>query len=131
MLTLLVAVKFQAISQTSDSLTCIPNSQLKKAINLIEEGKVVKEELEVSKKKIVTLEEFINHKDKIINEYGKKDSIAQRIISSYEQAVINFQAQVKNAETITKLQKKQINKLKFKKIIALALGFGAGFLIFH
>lgn len=128
---LLVAVKFQAISQTSDSVTCLPNSQLKKAINLIEQGKVYKEELEVSQKKIVKLEEFLNHKDKIINEYGKKDSIAQRIISSYEQAVINFQSQVKNAESINKIQKKQIGKLKFRKFIALALGFGAGFLIFH
>jgi hypothetical protein len=131
MLTVLVAIKLSAISQTSDSVTCLPNSQLKKAINLIEQGKVVKEELEVSKKKIITLEEFLNHKDKIINEFQKKDSLSKNVIMSYEQAVINFQAQIKNAETISKLQKKTINRLKFRKFIALGLGFGAGFLIFH
>jgi len=131
MLTLSLAVKLSGISQTSDSVTCLPNSQLKKAINLIEQGKVHKEELELSKKKIQTLEEFLTHKDKIINEYKKKDSLSQGVISSYEQAVINFQAQVKNAETINKLQKKIINKQKFRKVVALALGFGAGFLIFH
>lgn len=132
MLTLSLAVKLSSISQTSnDSVTCIPNSQLKKAINLIELGKVTKQELEITTKKVQTLEEFLNHKDKIINEFKKKDSLSQTAISSYEQAVINFQSQLKNAETINKLQKKIINKQKFRKILALGLGFGAGFLIFN
>lgn len=131
MLTLSLAVKLSSISQTSnDTVTCLPNSQLKKAINLIEEGKVVKKELEITNNKVKNLEEFLNHKDKIINEFKRKDSLSQTAISSYEQAVINFNSQLKNAENINKIQKKIINRQKFRKILALGLGFGAGFLIF-
>jgi len=130
--TLLLAIKFPSISQTSsDSVTCLPNSQLKKAINLIEEGKVYKEEAELGRTKIATLEGYVKNRQLIIKEFQKKDSISMNVISSYEQAVLNFQAQVKNAETINKIQKKIINKQKLYKALSLCLGFGAGFLVFR
>lgn len=129
---LLLAIKLPSISQTSnDSVTCIPNSQLKKAISQIELGKVFKEEAELGRTKIATLEGYVKNRELIIREFQRKDSIASNVISSYEQAVINFQSQLKNAEMMNKIQKKVINRQKFRKILALGIGFGAGFLIFN
>lgn len=121
----------QGISQTSDSVTCIPNSQLKKAINLIERGKVLEEELVYTKKTLSVLEANAATKDRLILEYAKKDTLSANVIMGYKGAVENYKKSLANAETQYQIQKIQIFRHKLKKWAALAIGFGAGFLVFH
>lgn len=121
----------KGISQNSDSITCIPNSQLKKAINLIEKGKVMEEEISLYKKNIDLLERQSTGKDKIIIEYAKKDSIAQDVISKYKKSIdLNTQT-IANLELQNKIQKRSLFRQKLKKWGTLLLGFGAGFVIFN
>jgi hypothetical protein len=131
-LTISVLLTFQAISQTSsDSITCIPNSQLKKAINLIERGKVMEQELALTKKNVSLLETNLATKDRIISEYAKKDTISANIINGYKLAVTNYQKSLANAEAQFQIQRMKLFRQKLKKWGTLAIGFGAGFLLFH
>jgi hypothetical protein len=119
----------RGISQTSDSVTCIPNSQLKKAINLIERGKVVEEELTISNKKILLLEQTNKNKDIIISEYSSKDSICQKTISGYKAMVVNLESSLSNAKSINTIDKIRNRKQKLKKWYSLIIGVGIGYLI--
>jgi hypothetical protein len=120
----------RGISQTSnDSLTCIPNSQLKKAINLIEKGKVAEEELNVSNQKILLLDESMKKKDLIIQEYSSKDSIYQKSINSYKAMVANLETSLANAKSINTIDKIRNRKQKLKKWYSLVIGVGIGYLI--
>lgn len=119
----------RGISQTSDSVTCIPNSQLKKAINLIERGKVVEEELTVSNKKILLLDQSNKNKDLIILEYSSKDSIFQKTIGGYKAMVVNLESSLSNAKSINTIDKIRNRKQKLKKWYSLIIGVGIGYLI--
>jgi hypothetical protein len=119
----------RGISQTSDSVTCIPNSQLKKAINLIERGKVVEEELTISNKKILLLEQTNKNKDIIISEYSSKDSICQKTISGYKAMVVNLESSLYNAKSINTIDKIRNRRQKLKKWYSLIIGVGIGYLI--
>lgn len=64
---LLVVTAYGAHSQTSDT-TCLPNTQLKQALKLIEQGKVDRIELEQVKGQQVQLQEIVKGKDeRIVN----------------------------------------------------------------
>ena len=133
-LIVLLLFKFSSISQTasnSDSITCIPNSQLKKAINIIETGKVVKAELNATKAKVSIQDSLLTIKDSIIIKYQKKELITSSQIEGYKMAVDNYKKSLANAELTYGIQSLKLAKQKAKKWIALAIGFGAGFLVFH
>ena len=119
----------RGISQTSDSVTCIPNSQLKKAINLIERGKVVEEELTISNKKILLLDQSNKNKDLIISEYSSKDSICQKTIGGYKAMVLNLESSLSNAKSINTIDKIRNRRQKLKKWYSLIIGVGIGYLI--
>ena len=81
----------KGISQnSSDSVTCIPNTQLRKAINLIENGKVVKKELELSNERTVLLEYRISTKDSIISQYVKKEDNWKKIDANYKTQIFHY-----------------------------------------
>lgn len=131
MLLITLLLTYRGISQTaSDSVTCIPNSQLKKAISLIELGKVHKEELDASNIKIGKLESLILTKDGIIGEYKKKDSYNDSLIVAYKGIVQNYQKTISNSEEAFSLQTKKLRREKLKKWGTLVLGVATGFLIF-
>ncbi len=125
---------FKGISQTastSDSLTTIPTAQLKKAINIIEHAKVMKEELTISKHKILVMDSLLITKDNKIIEYKIKDSLNTNIIGSYKDIVSNMNKSLANADLSYALVNLKLGREKMKKWGTLILGVGVGFLIFH
>lgn len=131
MLTVLILLQLSSISQTSkDSvLIPIPSFQLKKAINLIERGKVAEQELNLSNQKILLLDESLKKKDLIISEYATKDSTSQKTIKGYAKMVENLETSLANAKTISTIEKIRNRKQKLKKWYSLVIGVGIGFLI--
>jgi len=126
----LAAWTSKGISQnSSDSITCIPNSQLKKAINLIENGKVVKQELEITKERSVWLEYRISTKDSVISQYIYKEDNWKKIEANYKSQIFNYEEYGRNTQRIFEEQRKQIRGLKFKKWLGILAGFGIGYVI--
>lgn len=120
----------KGISQNStDSVTSIPNSQLRKAINLIENGKVVKKELELTKERSVVLEYRISVKDSVISQYEKKEANWNKIDANYKSQIFNYEDYARNSQRIFEEQRKQIRGLKFKKWVGILAGFGIGYVI--
>jgi hypothetical protein len=125
---------FKGISQTastSDSLTTIPTAQLKKAINIIENAKVMKEELGITKHKILVMDSLLITKDNKIVEYKTKDTLNNKIIGSYKEIVLNLNKNLLNSELSYGLINMKLSGEKRKKWATLVLGVGVGFLIFH
>ena len=120
----------EGISQTSnDSLVCIPQTQLKKAIVAIERGKVTQEELTLTQQKLELSEKRIFLKDSVIGELKKKNDFHLGMISSYETTIQNNTKQIGNLQQINVLQKKQTRREKYKKWIVGVLGISLGYLI--
>lgn len=120
----------KGISQNSnDSVTCIPNSQLRRAINIIENGKVVKQELEFTKERSVVLEYRIATKDSVISQYQQNEVNWKKIDANYKSQIFNYQQYTKNTQKIFEEQRKQIRGLKFKKWVGILAGFGIGYVI--
>jgi hypothetical protein len=129
-LIILVVWTSKGISQNStDSVTCIPNSQLRRAITIIENGKVVKQELELTKERSVVLEYRITTKDSIISQYQQKEVNWEKIDSNYKSRINNYQQYTKNAQSIFEEQRRQIRGLRFKKWLGILAGFGIGYVI--
>ena len=128
LITLLTA--YQGISQTSsDSVTCIPNSQLKKAINLIEKGKVVEEELVATKELLKNSETRLSVKDSIIGKYQLSENQYKAFVKNLEENVKNDSRIIYNLNTQIKLTQKIARRQKLSKYIVGILGVGIGYLI--
>jgi hypothetical protein len=118
-------------ASTSDSLTTIPTAQLKKAINIIENAKVMKEELKITNHKILVMDSLLITKDKKIVEYKVKDSLNDMVLKNYKDVVLNLSKNVLNLELSNGLINMKLSGEKRKKWATLLLGVGVGFLIFH
>lgn len=132
LITLIILVLWtsKGISQTlNDSVTCIPNVQLRKAINLIENGKVVKQELELVKERSVVLEFRISVKDSIINQYIKNENNWKKIDSNYKKTIFNYEDYTKNTQRIFEEQRSKIRHLQVKKWLGVLAGIGIGYVI--
>jgi hypothetical protein len=120
----------KSISQNlNDSVTCIPNTQLRIAINLIEKGKVTREELDSTKQLVNYLNKRITTKDSLLYRYGQKDQVWKKIDDNNKLKINNLNEVISNSNKIIDIQSKSIRRGKFGKIALLALGFGAGVLI--
>ena len=117
------------ISQTSSDTTCLPNSQLKKAINLIERGKVAEEELGHSKQLVTVLENKVTVKDSVINKLFAEKDIYTALIKNFEQEVANDKNIIKNLEKSITLEKRISRKQKLSKWVVGLAGIGLGLLI--
>jgi hypothetical protein len=127
---ILVLMTSKGISQNSnDSVTCIPNYQLRKAINLIEQGKVAQEELDSTKQLVVYLNKRINTKDSILLRYGQKDQYWKKIDGVNKEKIGNLNKVIDNQNKVIGIQSKSIRRGKIGKFAMLALGFGAGIII--
>jgi 3-deoxy-D-arabino-heptulosonate 7-phosphate (DAHP) synthase len=85
MLTVLTAL--EGLSQTSDT-TCIHNEHLKTALKLIEQGKIDRADLELTRERESQLQGIVKGKDTVIN-------ILTSRVSNYEKQTINYERQLK------------------------------------
>jgi hypothetical protein len=122
-------MKSQVISQTYDSSTLIPNSQLRKAINLIENGKIVQEELTLTKEREKYLENRLKIKDSILFHFATKEQYYKKIDSNYKIEIGNFKQVISNDKLIYNLQSAKMVGLKRKKWLFLAIGSISTYLI--
>ena len=126
----LVLMTSKGISQNSnDSVTCIPNYQLRKAINLIEQGKVAQEELDSTKQLVVYLNKRITTKDSILLRYGQKDQYWKKIDGVNKEKIGNLNQVIDNQNKVIGIQSRSIRRGKLGKVAMLMLGLGTGFLI--
>jgi len=122
----------KGISQNlNDSVTCIPNYQLRLAINIIEKGKVTQEELDSTKQLVTYLNTRIFKKDSILMLYSQRDINWKKIDDINKQKISNLNQVINNSNKIIDIQAKSIRRGKFGKIALLVLGFGAGIFISH
>lgn len=123
-------MNLKGISQNlNDSVTCIPNYQLRKAINLIEKGKVTQEELDSTKQLVLFLNKRIATKDSILLRYGQKDQYWKKIDGVNKEKIGNLNTIVDNQNKVINIQSRSIKRGKFGKIALLVLGFSTGILI--
>jgi len=130
----LILATLTSISQTaSDSITCLPNSKLRKAIKEIENCKIVKEELTLTQTSVGLLENRVAVKDSIINTYALKDSIAGVRFGLYEESIRNLKKQVANEQAISTIYAVKLKTAKINKWIfggsGLLIGLGALFIL--
>lgn len=118
----MIITKFQATSQTYDSLISIPASKLRIAINLIEKSKVTQEELDLTKEKVKTLEQRVVYKDSIIYRFGQKDQYWKKLDSNHNIQINNLKQVVDNDSKIFHIQATQIKNQKRQKWLYLILG---------
>jgi len=127
-----ILTAFRGISQTSnDSITCLPNSQLKAAIVKIEQGKIVKQELDFTNEKVSLLETRIVLKDSIITFLREKDALNNKMMWSFEDTIDNYKKIVDNLELKYKIQRTIARRQKLAKWGTFIAGLGGGYLIFR
>lgn len=127
-----ILTAFRGISQTSnDSVTCLPNSQLKAAIVKIEQGKIVKQELDLTNQKVNLLEGRIVLKDSIITFLREKDALNNKMMWSFEDTIDNYKKVIENLEQKYKLQRSVSRRQKLAKWGTFIAGLGGGYLIFR
>ncbi len=132
MFVITILIAFRGISQTSnDSVTCIPNSQLKLAIVKIEQGKLVKQELDLTNEKVNLLEGRLVLKDSVITFLKEKDALNNKMMWSYEATIANYKTIVDNLDQKYKLQRSIARRQKLAKWGTFIAGLGGGFLIFR
>ncbi len=126
----LVLMTSEGISQNlNDSVTCIPNEQLRKAINLIEQGKITKEELDSTKQLVLYLNKRIDTKDSILIRYGQKDQYWKKIDGVNKEKIGNLNQVISNQNKVIEIKDSTIRKQKKIGIMKLLLGVALGFFI--
>jgi hypothetical protein len=129
-LTTTLLIASSCISQTSsDTTVSLPITQLKKAINLIEKGKVMEQELILSKESIAILESRIVAKDSIYNLFKLKEQSYLSIFDNLKKNISNSDEIISNLENQLKLEGKRLKRQKLSKWAALITGLSIGFII--
>jgi hypothetical protein len=126
-----ILTAFRGISQTSNDSTCLPNSQLKLAIVKIEQGKLLKQELELTNQKVNLLEGRILLKDSIITFLKEKNGLHEKMMWSYEASIDNYKKIIDNLDQKYKLQRSIARRQKLAKWGTFIAGLGGGYLIFR
>lgn len=126
-----ILIVSQAISQTSskDSITCIPNSQLKKAIELIERSKVHEEEIENLKQTMNLFRKSVINKDSIITIMNGREIEYRTIMTNQSKQIANSQVLVANLERNIEVRNKFYKSQKKKSAITALVGIVLAFFI--
>jgi hypothetical protein len=103
----------KSISQTSDSVTCIPNRELKIAIKKIETCKILEEELNLTKVGVSLLKDRIKVKDSIIRNYDLVEDEYKKKIKIYDSSISNLNLQVANQKSISNIYRAISKKNKY------------------
>lgn len=117
------------ISQTSNDTICLPIADAKKAIVLIEKGKVVQEELDLTKKSLELSNSRIQVKDSLINLFLVKEQAYKSIFENYKKSIANSEEVVANLEKSLTLERRRARRQGLMKWVGMAAGFGIGYLI--
>lgn len=118
-----------SICQTSSDTICIPIAQVKKTINLIEKGKIVQQELDLTKTSLKLLERRIVLKDSIIAEYKVKDGLYKQMTDDYDALVFSSNEIADNLEKSLTLATRRYKRQSFMKWFGMAAAFGVGYFI--
>ncbi len=124
-----MGIASESISQTFKDSICLPIDQLKKAINTIERGKVMEEELSLVKNKLQLKDSLIVLKDSIISQYVFRENNYQSLMSNYQTNIKNDGKIIDNLQTTINLSKKISNRQAVSKWIVGILGLSIGYLI--
>jgi hypothetical protein len=126
-----ILIASQAISQTSskDSVTCIPNSQLKKAIELIEKSRVHEEEIENLKQTMNLFRKSVINKDSIITIMSGREIEYRTIMTNQSKQITNCQVLVNNLEMNVEVRSKFYKSQKKKSAITALVGIVVAFFI--
>lgn len=122
-------IALDGISQTSKDTVCLPVEQVKKAINLIEVGKVREQELDLTKKALTLAESRLASKDSIINLNLVKEKAQLSVIEGYKKNLSNSNQIISNLEHNIKVVERENRLQKPLKWIFGAIGLAAGILI--
>jgi hypothetical protein len=125
-------MSLKGISQTntkSDSVTCLPNRQLREAIKDIERGKICKEEVILLNKSIDILTLRLNNNQEIIKELKEKSILQDTIISLHKINEIKYKEVISNNDKTIKIYKNKLAWNKGLKFIYAAGGLIAGILL--
>lgn len=134
----LIAIPFVSISQnsipTKEDTTCIPNSTLKDAIVLIEEGRIAKKEVELLRQKVDVMGTQLRVKDSTIALFAKREHDLLMISNNFDRYVTNSNAQIENLREINKETIKQVKKERKQKwliglsgVLTTALGIALNY----
>jgi hypothetical protein len=126
-----ILIASQAISQISskDSVTCIPNSQLKKAIELIEKSRVHEEEIENLKQTMNLFRKSVINKDSIITIMSGREIEYRTIMTNQSKQITNCQVLVNNLEMNVEVRSKFYKSQKKKSAITALVGIVVAFFI--
>jgi hypothetical protein len=126
-----ILIASQAISQTSskDSVTCIPNSQLKKAIELIEKSRVHEEEIENLKQTMNLFRKSVINKDSIITIMSSREIEYRTIMTNQSKQITNSQVLVNNLERNIEVRNKFYKSQKKKSAITALVGIVLAFFV--
>ena len=127
--TLLIASA--TISQTSnkDSITCLPNSQLKKAIDMIERSKVYEEEIVNLRQTMGLFRLSVINKDSIIGTMNEREKQYRIIMTNQSKELSNNQVLINNLERNIEVRAKMYKKSKRDSIFLIVVSSIAAFLI--
>lgn len=125
----MVVMTLKGTSQTLDSVTCIPNTQLRKAINIIEEGKITKLELDSTKELVNYLNKRISTKDSLLLRYGQKDQYWKKVDGVNKEKIANLNKVIENKDKEINIHLNTIKKQKKLGIIKIIFGGILGFFI--
>jgi len=124
-----MSMAFAGISQTSDTSLPIPVTKLRKAVFLIEQGKLCESENALLYKVIDNLETKIVTKDSIITIYKKNEADYKAVVRYYQDMNKNGEEVIKNLEENLAIHQKLIKRQKFNKYLYVFVGLGIGFFI--
>ena len=117
------------VSKTDTTVTCIPNAQLKQAIFLIEEGKITKQELTLTKEIIKIMEYQVSNKDSLIAQLTRKTLDWKTLNTKNEEIIINYQKQINNQEQMLQIEGSQSKKYKKQRVLFSIIAASVAFLI--
>lgn len=129
MLPILLLIVLDGISQTSKDTVCLPIEQVKKAISIIEVGKVHQEELILTKKALQIADSRILLKDSIINLYIQSDKFYKEIIEGYKKNITNSDQIIDSLEKSLTLERRRSRWQKLTKWLTAVGGITFGILI--
>lgn len=114
-----------ATSQTlsKDSVTCLPNYQLRQAMKLIDQGKLDREELAIVRGNVSLMGFRLSLKDSTISALNWKDSMNSKIQLNYESRITNKDQQLVVKDQIISDWNKKYKRQKARTRLAVIGGF--------
>lgn len=117
---------FDATSQQSSDTVCIPSSQLKRAVERIEECKLIKKDLDLTLERLALAMSRLELRDSAISSLRAMSSRQDELYRNAEERNKNLGRQVDNLEKALDLQSKAYRRQRLSKWLAGAIGVAVG-----